>query len=270
MTTVTDRHTAYEALVRERKACLRCSRLTNPATFQGGEFDSDRLGPYSRWQGNLDAELVVVGQDFAGTESFAALQGWPGARVGTNLALIELVASAGIRLEPPSVGQPHDRIFLTNAIQCLKPGSMQGRPPASYARECVPRYLRPLLEIVRPRAVVTLGDYALTSILAAYGTVNRESLEQLIALERTFTLPLRDGGSTILFPRMHPSRTVQNARRSLELQKRDWEKIGAFLAHAAPRGTSSPDEAPSSAMTLPAGSATLTGAASTRGSRLPS
>jgi DNA polymerase len=223
---------AYAALVQRRKACMRCPRLTNPAEYGNGAFDSERLGPYSRWQGNLHTELVVVGQDFAGTDSFADLQGWPGPRVGTNRALIELVASAGIQLHAPVVGKPHDRIFLTNAIQCLKPGGMQGRPPISYARECVPQFLRPLLEIIRPRAVVTLGAYALDSLLTAYGLASPGALEETVAGGRTFTLPLSGGGTTVLFPRMHPSRTVQNSQRSLALQKNDWEAIGAFLANA--------------------------------------
>lgn len=221
---------AYAALVAERKACGRCATLTNPATFAAGTFDSDRLGPYSRWQGNLDAELVVVGQDFAGVDSFERLQGWPGATVGTNVALVELLAAAGIDVTPPGVGRADDVIFLTNAIQCLKPGGMQGRPPLRYGRECVSRFLRPTLELIRPKVVVTLGEYALTSLLGAFGLQTDEPLVRLVTAGRTFDLPLGDGCVARLFPRLHPSPAVRNAVRSLELQKQDWRAVGAWLA----------------------------------------
>jgi uracil-DNA glycosylase family 4 len=226
---VSDRALEYAALVRARQGCRACATLTNPALFAGGRFDCDRLGPYTQWQGNLSAELVVVGQDFAGVDSFERLQGWPGPKVGTNLALIELLAAAGIALAPPELGQPQDAIFLTNAIQCLKPGGMQGRPPVAYARECVPRFLVPVLALIRPRAVVTLGEYALSSLLEAYGLRCDEPLVRLVTAGRTFELPLPDGRAARLFPRLHPSPTVRNAVRSLALQKEDWAAVGAYL-----------------------------------------
>ncbi len=75
---------AYEELVRTRKACQLCEHLTNPA-FIDCPADSDRIGPYSLWQGNLRTSLVVVGQDFADVDTYKASAGWPGERVGTNL-----------------------------------------------------------------------------------------------------------------------------------------------------------------------------------------
>lgn len=96
---------AYEKLVAARKACHVCEArgLTNPASFP--DLDSDRIGPYSRWQGNLDAELMVVAQDFADANTFKRLGGWPGPRVRTNLALVDLLRAAGIDVTAPEVGK---------------------------------------------------------------------------------------------------------------------------------------------------------------------
>ena len=64
-----DRHASkddlYDKLVTERVACRRCERLglTNPAIVHDSRFDSAEIGPSSRWQGCLDAKLMVVGQD---------------------------------------------------------------------------------------------------------------------------------------------------------------------------------------------------------------
>ena len=66
----TDRFSAYAALVRARKSCRACTGLINPAACDGGTKDSDQIGPWSLWQGNLNADLVIVGQDSGDTRYF--------------------------------------------------------------------------------------------------------------------------------------------------------------------------------------------------------
>jgi hypothetical protein len=73
-----ERVAAYGALIAERMACTACEGcLANPSRIDGGIHDSDRLGPYSRWQGNLDAPVVVVGQDFADSRAYGCTAGGP-------------------------------------------------------------------------------------------------------------------------------------------------------------------------------------------------
>lgn len=66
---------AYEELVAARKACNRCHELENPAQVEGGRWDCEQIGAWSLWQGNLDAKLMVVGQDWGGTDYFLKNQG---------------------------------------------------------------------------------------------------------------------------------------------------------------------------------------------------
>jgi hypothetical protein len=115
-TTCEAKRTRYLHVVAERKACEACPGLANASRIGAGRFDADEIGAYSRWQGNLDAELMVVGQDFADEDSFIKYRGWPGERVRTNRTLVELVAQAGIGIEPPRFGTPDDRLFFTNAV----------------------------------------------------------------------------------------------------------------------------------------------------------
>jgi hypothetical protein len=98
----------YRSLVGRMKACRRCSQLVNPADLDGGSFDSDEVGPCANWQGNLDATVLVIGQDFADQDTFRKLRGWPGSTVATNLALVELAGEAGFNLRSPVLGQPDD------------------------------------------------------------------------------------------------------------------------------------------------------------------
>ena len=66
-----DRAAAYQALVAQRKEHRFADGLLNPSEIAGGKFDSDELGPWSRWQGALDAEVVIVGHDHEAIDQHA-------------------------------------------------------------------------------------------------------------------------------------------------------------------------------------------------------
>ncbi len=219
------KHVSYAELVARRKACRACAQLTNPAVINQGDLDSDRIGPYSRWQGNLDAELLVVAQDFSDIAGFLDCRGWPGASVGTNRTLIKLLGSAGILVSPPQLGVSDDRIFFTNAVLCIKASGRQASVRRRDARECGARFLRPTIELISPRAVAVLGSVALDALLAAYDLKCKGRLIALIEEGVTFDLP---GGSR-LFPLCHPSPTVVNTMRSIQKQREDWARVGAWL-----------------------------------------
>lgn len=218
------KHAAYDALVAARKVYYVCESrgLTNPATMP--DFDSDRIGPYSRWQGKLDSELMVVAQDFADVESFKKLRGWPGPRVPTNLVLVDLLRAAGIEVNAPEVGQSHDRVFFTNAVLCLKRGGMNARIATSCFRECGSRFLRPLIEIVRPRAIAAVGRGAHRGVLEAFPQSN-VTPANLVERREPFDIP---GGARV-FPLFHPSRMVLNSTRSRDQQIQDWVRVGEWL-----------------------------------------
>ena len=92
---VIDKLVEYAALVSDRKACHRCSGLFNPSEVEHGSLDSNQIGPWSLWQGNLEAALMVVGQDWGDVAYFPKNRGRGLARSGTNRALVELLAVAG-------------------------------------------------------------------------------------------------------------------------------------------------------------------------------
>lgn len=215
----------YTTLVEARKACRLCPALVNPAVASGGQFDSDEIGPYTQWQGNLDAPLVVVAQDFADVTSFTERRGSPGEKVQTNLDLVRLLKEAGITVSPPRKDHPDDVLFFTNAVLCLKAGSMSAAVPARYFRNCGHAFLRRTVELVSPRAVVVLGKGALRAVTAAFDLPVDEPFAALV--ERSPSLLLASG--LPLFAMYHPSRTVQNTARRWEEQQGDWRRLDAWL-----------------------------------------
>jgi len=157
----------YLDLVRERRECRRCSGLTNPSEVLGGSLDSQQIGPWSTWQGNLSSDLLVVGQDWGDVSYFENNEGRDSARNPTNDHLIALLSSIGISIGPPGGGQGQHVVFFTNAILCLKSGGLQSRVEDEWFRNCA-GFLRRQIEIVAPRVVVTLGARAFRAVLSAF------------------------------------------------------------------------------------------------------
>jgi len=227
----------YRDLVACRKRCRLCKDfgLLNPSKIGGGRFDSDRIGPYTLWQGNLDARLVVVGQDFANVDGFLKYKGWPGHNIQTNLNLVSLLRSAGISIPPPDKGHSDDNLFFTNAVLCMKQGNgRQARVPTACFRSCG-QFLRRTLELVRPRLLVTLGSAALRSVWDAFECPGRSRFPEMVGHRH----PIAD--RLELAPMYHPSPTVVRTHRSLDAMRRDWQII---CGRTSPRKTR-PRTAPS-------------------------
>lgn len=215
----------YAQLVTARKKCHLCSGLTNPADVEGGRFDSEQVGAWSLWQGNLDASLMVVGQDWGDTAYFVRHEGREGPRNPTNLALVHLVGIAGISIGDPGSAVGRDIAFFTNAILCLKgsEGGLQGRVQASWFDNCA-QFLRRQIEIVRPAVVVGLGERAYRTILRGFDMPSGPFRSEVEAPSGR-TLPT----GTRAFAVYHCGARIRNTHRPMAAQKEDWKRLRPFL-----------------------------------------
>jgi DNA polymerase len=218
---------AYRALVESRKACQLCTELVNPAACEGGSFDCDEIGAWSAWQGNLDAPILVVGQDWGDVGWFVRESGKSTSTSVTNKTLIELLHSVGFDIPLARNSSGRGALFFTNAILCLKPGGAQGRVQHEWFQNCGGRFLRPLIELVRPKVVVGLGERAYATVLSSYGLKPGPFSGAVEARE-----PVQLSGDIAAFAVYHCGARIQNTHRKLESQLRDWKRIAAFLARA--------------------------------------
>jgi DNA polymerase len=214
---------SYAELVAERVACRRCAGLTNPCLVDDGAFDSPETGPWSRWQGNLDADLMVVGQDWGDDRYFRKHSGLEGPSNPTNDALRELIQLLGIDVGPPGDLRRGGVAFFTNAILCLKVGGLQAAVDKSWFGSCSD-FLRRQVEIVSPRVVVCLGQQAYWSLCDAF-QLPRTPFRAAVESHKGVTL---SNGSRA-FARYHCGRRIQNTHRPLEVQREDWLRLREFL-----------------------------------------
>lgn len=217
----------YSLLVEARKKCGSCPGLMNPSKVCGGSLDSDEIGPWSRWHGDLNAEVVIVGQDFSNVSYFEANNGGDSATNQTNIRLTRFLKPLGYDLDPRARGD-QSRLFFTNAILCLKTTEKvsQGRIQDEWLEGCGQNFLRPLIDLIEPKVVVTLGGHALRGIQRAYGLP-----EQPLSRVVNFPEGQKLSDRTQLFAVYHLSPQISNtATRTAHQQDLDWRRIVQFLS----------------------------------------
>lgn len=212
---------AYAALVMDRKTCGACHGLENPALCCGGRYDSDHIGPWSRWQANLDAKVMVIGQEWGGVARFVRNQGRTQSTNPTNAAIIELLRSIGIAIGTPEAEDGHaGAVFFTNTALCLKQGSLQAAVEAEWFRNCGERFLKPLVELVQPEAIVCLGERAYRALEWLYD-LPHTPFRMAVEAAEGLTIP----GGPRVYGVYHCGRRIQNTHRPFDQQKRDWGRI---------------------------------------------
>src|SRR5204863_3306510 len=125
----------------------------------------------SQWQGNLDAALMVVAQDFGDVRWFLEADGYPTSISTTNTTLVRLLSSAGLNIDLANRTNGKGLLFFTNAVLCMKQGGARGSQApvkSEWLRNCGTRFLRPTIELVQPKVVVCLGAKAYGAVMAAY------------------------------------------------------------------------------------------------------
>jgi len=220
----------YSGLVQQRKLCKVCHGLINPATCDGGQYDSSQIGPWSRWQGDLETKLMVVGQDWGDTNYFLKWKGFDAPKNPANQNLMKLLSSIGINIKPFVGIDQIGELFLTNAILCLKQNGMQGAVDDAWFQNCGKRFLKPLIEIVSPKVVVAVGKQAFKAILGAYDIpYTWPSKYETVVISEGKAGGKKLPGGISLFPVYHCGSRVINMTRNMDAQKNDWKPVKLAL-----------------------------------------
>lgn len=212
-------------LATERKSCQVCSAYS-PGLIENGSnypFDPYVLSHWSQWLGSSSPELLIVGQDFGNLSYFKRFEGRDDPGNETNIQLHAFLRKAGFETSKPPHCDDGSNVFLTNSVLCFKTAEeMNAQIKPHWARNCTTLYFLPLVEALKPKAVVAMGSPAWKAI------------RKLFKLHRSPEPILKASGSqwnaqsTQIFPVAHCGRLGQR-NRAYELQVQDWERIGSFL-----------------------------------------
>jgi uracil-DNA glycosylase family 4 len=201
--TADERREELKAVWRQAQTCVRCPQLA--AARQTVVFGS----------GHADAELMFVGEAPGANED---KQGLP------------FVGQAGRLLDAllEEIGLTRGDVFVVNTIKCRPPGN---RDPLPTEIDACQGYLWRQIELVAPRVVCTLGNFA-TKLLRGDPT----------GITRLHGQPevRRLGPRTVrLYPLYHPAAALYTPAMQ-EILRADFHGIPALLALEPPEQPAEP------------------------------
>lgn len=215
----------YEAIVSARKSCVLCTSkdFLNPSDATLRKWDSQQIGPWTRWLGDLDAQVMIIGQEWGDTKGFKKQKGLDLASSATNRRLRELLAHAGVVVPDVSETSGKTGVFLTNAALCLKRGGCQAPVRDEWFTNCGLAFLRPQIELVAPRAVVTLGERAYSAVTSAFEMPRMRFRDAVDGPP----VPLPNGSTMV--PVYHCGARMRNTKRRDPAQLTDWLRVRDVL-----------------------------------------
>jgi len=170
-----------EALAREASNCTRCPLSGGRTTVVFGV-------------GDPSADLVFVGEGPGREED---LRGEP--FVGRSGALLD-------RLVWEEIGLTRDRFYIANTVKCRPPANRDPLPAEVAA--CRP-YLEAQLELIDPKVIVTLGNFATKLLL--------DTAEGITKLRgRTYTYR-----QSTLVPTFHPAAVLRGGGEPMAKMRAD-------------------------------------------------
>ena len=197
MSSASERREELKAVWEQARSCQRCPQLAAGRTTV--VFGS----------GNADADLMFIGEAPGANED---QQGLP------------FVGQAGRLLDTllGEIGLTRDDVFVANVLKCRPPGN---RDPLPQEIDSCQDYLFRQLELIQPKVVCTLGNFA-TKLLRADTTGitrlhGRDELRQI-------------GPRAVhLYPLFHPAAALYTPAMLATLRT-DFERIPELLARPAP------------------------------------
>jgi uracil-DNA glycosylase family 4 len=154
--------------------------------------------------GNPDADLMFVGEAPGFHED---KQGVP------------FVGAAGKLLDQllAGIGLDREQVFVVNVLKCRPPGN---RDPMPEEIEACEGHLWRQIELIRPRVVATLGNFA-TKLLSGRPT----GITRVHGQEQETTL---GGRRVLLYPLYHPAAALYTPRM-LEVLQSDFARVPELL-----------------------------------------
>jgi DNA polymerase len=192
-----ERREALKHVYEQARGCQRCPELA--ATRTQVVFGA----------GNADADLMFVGEAPGANED----------RMGRPF-----VGQAGKLLSQllVEVGLERADVFITNVLLCRPPGN---RDPAAGEIQNCQDYLFRELELIQPKVVCTLGNFA-TKLLRG----DNAGISRVHGQDEVRVLGPR---AVRLYPLFHPAAALYTPRM-LEVLREDFARIPELLAQPAP------------------------------------
>jgi hypothetical protein len=220
---MTTKKEKYLALVQKRKLFQFQVGLRNPSET---EFDTIEIEPWANWQNDLDAEILVIGQEFCDFDTFNKTKGKVEQfedkfEYQSNKNLRKLLSSIGKDPGNPLHPKKDVKLFFTNCVMGLKEGDMSANFMDKWMKPSRENFLTPLVDLIQPKIIVCIGSKAAESVSKMYnfkmGPLKEMILKNPIEIDQTKIFSMYHTGGL----------GIRN--RSFELQLKDWQQLIKWL-----------------------------------------
>ena len=216
---------------RERLAALARHRRDNVfpgyrgiGEYHSGAYECDFVSPYTKSAGNLNADIMLVLQDWC-SDKFLRKQ----KRVDSDLVTLghdpKLPTNRNLKsLLSTHFGIGLEQTYATNLFPFIKHGAM----PDEDLEKAAETYTVPEIELVGPKLVVCFGLAVYQAIRKSFGLAPVGNLEEAIASP----FPIRDAK---VWAQSHPGwRGSRN--RGVDRVSEDWRRMAAAVQWDVSRG----------------------------------
>jgi uracil-DNA glycosylase len=221
-------------------------RYLNFADILDGYYECDHVVPWTTSACNLEAELMLVSQDWASEEFLLKTGKDPKQKeygqvetLATNQN-IKVMLSRHMKLS-------FKETYATDAFAFIKGGSMNARIPFPDLVKSTFEYALPQIKIVRPKMVLCLGSAPFNALRRACNFRGWLNLEKSCQVETPFHTEVC---GVPVFAVAHPGGTGTRAVGGWEKAEPRWKSVGdyfqALRARARISHSQSADQNPSS------------------------
>ena len=237
-----DKRLEFINLVRDVSACHVCKNMfTKPHCADSEYLVNDNHGlntdmPYvnlwNLWHGNLDADIMVIGQDFGQWENvteFLEKQKSKSYTNPTDTALRDLFKSSF----DIDVDDENASLFFTNMANCYRKHQTTGSMHPGWLPICAYKYMARLIRIIQPKIIIVLGKAAFDAVFCLDGlsvecTNKKSNVNDTLADVTKYDYQLKiDDNIVRVFPVYHPGANSKR-NRTTEQQIQDWKKISKY------------------------------------------
>ena len=190
--------------------------------YHAGAYECDFVSPYTKSAQNLDADIMLVLQDWCSDEF---LRGPADPEVIALGHDPQLATNRNIkRLLCTYFGTQLERTYATNLFPFIKPGKMSARVPGEELAEAAETYTVPEIALVEPKLVVCLG-------LPVYRAIRKSlGLPRVCNLEIAIASPFRIGSSGV-WAQSHPGGLghANRNRGGVDRVSQDWRRMSGAV-----------------------------------------
>ena len=184
----------------------------------------EHLNAWAYWHGDLEAKILLIGQDFGDEDYYNNNNGIDDHNNPTNNSLIKLFDKIDIKIGSSDNPNKYVKLYFTNAFLGVKKGGMAAPIKRKWYKETAIKFTKPLIEIIQPEIIIAMGSRAY-DVLSIIYNINKKTMKEIISERK----PLDIKNEKVKIFVVYHCSTLGQANRKMEQQYEDWIKIKKHL-----------------------------------------